>query len=184
MRFHFSFLMVSLVWGLAMSWYYISTVRWVGKEVPLHLPDGFPGVRPCNVLKGGNAISSCFPIGLDLNFCFPQQNTGIYFCIDSPVFLEDGVIDVCSRWLCDVFSTLSLSLFPLWRFYTIQTIRFWRDMLLQTVFRASDVDWTSSQLPEREGKEATSPSKVSNILDGVYAHKNQSRSYLNHLIIW
>ena len=71
-----------------MSWDYITTVRWVGKEVPLQLPEGFPGVRPRIVLKGGNAISSCFPIVLDLNFCFPQQNTGIYFCIDDLASLK------------------------------------------------------------------------------------------------
>ena len=39
-------------------------------------------------------------------------------------------------------------------------------------------DWRSSQLPEREGSEATLPSKISNMLDGFYTLKKISPVYI------
>ena len=83
-----------------------------------------------------------------------------------------------------LYLSLSLYLSPLWRFYTIRTLEFWRDIFLPTIssipstvrnliiMRCSTLtdtvcslvslielrqDWTRSQLSEREGREATSP---------------------------
>ena len=99
-------------------------------------------VRPLVVLKEGNQITSCFPLGLDLILYFYQQSVGIIFCNDDPAFLKEikmdniGWGDWCS-WSTTMWHVLhSLSLFCLWKFYTIRTLKFWTDMLLQTVIGA------------------------------------------------
>ena len=191
----------------------------MGKEVSFELPDGFHGftqsVRPIvkmclyDSFYNTNSYNQYWSKFLNNNVPI------IPYKYVSTVNIGWG--DWCSQ--STIMRRVLPSLFPLWRLYTIRTLEFLKDMLPQTVFRASEEfpkvepllqwkkkiimlcstltdpfcplislvelrqNWTSSQLPEREGMEATSPFRGQKRAEwGFTLIKNQSPLYLNQPI--